>query len=123
MPKRRDRKNRVLRKGEVQRDDGRYQFRYVYPVTKQRKSVYSWKLVETDMVPQGKLPCKALRTLEKEISEAEACNYSYDRSRTATMDDLWEVFMKAKAFIKDSSKSTYVSYYATHIARSLRSKI
>ncbi|MBQ5347925.1 MAG: integrase DNA-binding domain-containing protein [Ruminococcus sp.] len=29
MPKRRDRKNRVLRKGEVQRDDGRYQYRYI----------------------------------------------------------------------------------------------
>ncbi len=116
MPKRRDRKNRVLRKGEVQRDDGRYQYRYVDPATKERKSVYSWKLVETDALPPGKLQCKALRTLEKEISEAEAYNYSYDRSRTATMDDLWEVFMKSKAFIKESSKSTYASYYATHIA-------
>ena len=109
MPKRRDRKNRVLRKGEVQRDDGRYQYRYVDPATKERKSVYSWKLVETDALPPGKLQCKALRTLEKEISEAEAYNYSYDRSRTATMDDLWEVFMKSKAFIKESSKSTYAS--------------
>ena len=116
MPKRRDRKNRVLRKGEVQRDDGRYQYRYVDPATKERKSIYSWKLVETDALPPGKLQCKALRTLEKEISEAEAYNYSYDRSRTATMDDLWEVFMKSKAFIKESSKSTYASYYATHIA-------
>ena len=116
MPKRRDRKNRVLRKGEVQRDDGRYQYRYIDPATKERKSVYSWKLVETDALPPGKLQCKALRTLEKEISEAEVYNYSYDRSRTTTVDDLWEVFMKAKAFIKDSSKSTYASYYATHIA-------
>ena len=57
------------------------------------------------------------------ISEAEAYNYSYDKSRTATIDDLWEVFMKAKSFIKDSSKSTYASYYATHIAPHLGKRV
>lgn len=64
--KRRDDKGRILRTGESQRKDGRYQYKYVdaYGNT---QSIYSWKLVPTDKLPAGKRPCIALRTREKEI--------------------------------------------------------
>lgn len=48
--KRRDNKNRILNNGESQRKDGKYEFKYVDADGK-RRSVYSWKLVETDKVP------------------------------------------------------------------------
>ena len=45
--KRRDNKGRLLRQGELQRSDGKYEYRY-YDEKGERKSVYSWKLVDTD---------------------------------------------------------------------------
>lgn len=51
--KRKDSKGRVLRNGETQRPDGRYMFRYT-DAWGERQTVYSWKLVETDKIPEGK---------------------------------------------------------------------
>ena len=58
--KRRDNKNRILRNGESQRPDGRYAYVYVDANGKQ-KFLYSWKLENTDKVPQGKRECISLR--------------------------------------------------------------
>lgn len=58
--KRRDNKNRILRNGEIQRSDGRYAYVYVDDNGKQ-KFLYSWKLENTDKVPQGKRDCISLR--------------------------------------------------------------
>lgn len=58
--KRRDSKNRVLRNGESQRKDGRYVYVYVDGNGNQ-KFLYSWKLENTDRVPQGKRDCVSLR--------------------------------------------------------------
>ena len=67
MPsKRKDSKGRILRNGEVQRRDGMYMFRYTDPDGK-RKAVYSWKLVSTDKVPEGKKCVMALRDIERQI--------------------------------------------------------
>ena len=62
--KRRDSKGRLLRQGELQRADGKYEFRYI-DNKRNKRSVYSWKLVETDSLPKGKRKCVALRELEK----------------------------------------------------------
>lgn len=66
--KRRDRKNRVLRNGESQRADGRYAYVYVDSSGKQR-FLYSWKLEDTDKVPQGKRECVSLRTKVKNLKK------------------------------------------------------
>lgn len=58
--KRRDNRNRILRNGESQRPDGRYAYVYVDANGKQ-KFLYSWKLENTDKVPQGKRDCISLR--------------------------------------------------------------
>ena len=50
--KRRDNKGRVLKEGEFQRADGRYEYRYL-DAHSNRKSVYSWRLTESDNVPAG----------------------------------------------------------------------
>lgn len=64
--RRRDTKNRILRDGEQQKADGRYEYRYRDNDGK-RRSIYSWKLVETDKVPAGKKDGLSLREKEKLI--------------------------------------------------------
>lgn len=63
--KRRDKKNRVLRRGESQRADGKYQFKY--SVDGIPHFVYSWRLEPTDKMPEGKKSTPSLRELEKAI--------------------------------------------------------
>lgn len=64
--KRRDSKNRILRNGESQRQDGQYAFKYIDATGKQQ-FVYSWKLEKTDKTPQGKRDDISLREKEKLI--------------------------------------------------------
>ncbi|MDO4468064.1 MAG: tyrosine-type recombinase/integrase [Bacillota bacterium] len=65
MSKRRDNRRRILKPGESQQANGRYVFKYY--VNGEAKFVYSWKLVNTDPLPEGKRECIALRDKEKEI--------------------------------------------------------
>ena len=67
MEKRTDRKGRVLQKGESQRKDGLYVYKYME--NKKPKFLYSWKLVATDKLPKGKRPCVALREQIKEVKK------------------------------------------------------
>ena len=50
MTGKRDKKGRVLRQGERQREDGRYEYRYK-DAHGETRSVYSWRLVESDSTP------------------------------------------------------------------------
>lgn len=62
---RRDKKHRVLRRGESVRANGKYQFKY--HVDGKPQFVYSWRLDPTDPLPIGKKPCLSLRELEKMV--------------------------------------------------------
>lgn len=64
--KRRDNKNRILRNGESQRQDGRYAYKYV-DANGQVQFVYSWKLEKTDKMPAGKRFDISLREKEQMI--------------------------------------------------------
>ena len=64
--KRRDKKNRVLRSGEIQLSNGRYRYKYVNFDGKE-SYVYSWRLVDTDLTPSGKRKGPSLRELEEKI--------------------------------------------------------
>lgn len=63
--KRRDNRNRILYRGESQRQDGRYTYKYVDALGK-TKYVYAWKLLPTDKTPAGKREDLSLR--EKSVS-------------------------------------------------------
>lgn len=58
--KRRDYKNRILRNGESQRNDGRYVYSYV-DANGKKQFLYSWKLEPNDKIPNGKRNCVSLR--------------------------------------------------------------
>ena len=80
--KRRDNKGRILRDGEYQRSDGKYEYKYV-DATGVRRSIYSWKLVETDKVPDGKRNSPSLRDLvRKTRRDAEDGINSFTAYRT-----------------------------------------
>lgn len=64
--KRRDNKNRILQRGESQRKDGRYTYKYVDALGKTRY-VYAWKLLPTDRTPKGKRDDLSLREKERII--------------------------------------------------------
>lgn len=54
--KRRDHRGRILHNGEIQLSDGRYRFKYVDEMGKER-CVYSWRLDHNDATPKGMLMC------------------------------------------------------------------
>lgn len=68
---RRDKKKRILRPGESQRADGRYQ--YKYQSGGKPHFVYSNRLEPTDPIPAGTKPGKSLRELKQEIGFKEIC--------------------------------------------------
>lgn len=106
--KRRDRKNRVLHNGESQRADGRYAYKYV-DIDGKAKFIYSWKLVDTDKVPQGKRDCVSLREQKKEIQKQldESISISFGKKRLC---EVFEMYAKGRSNIKDSTKQRY-DYY------------
>ena len=90
---RRDKKNRILRRGESIRWDGKYQFKY--HVNGKAYFVYSWRLVPTDPLPAGKKPCISLREMEKQIG------YDLDRGmdptgRSMTVSELVNRYLTSK---------------------------
>lgn len=103
--RRRDNKNRVLYDGESQRADGRYAYKYI-DVDDKAKFVYSWKLVDTDTVPQGKRDCVSLRTQEAEIQKRMDMLLSTDIGNKSLID-CYEYYINSKANIKESTRCQY----------------
>lgn len=64
--KRRDNRNRILQRGESQRKDGRYTYKYTDALGRVRY-VYAWKLLPTDRTPKGKRDDLSLREKERII--------------------------------------------------------
>jgi len=114
MSDRRDSKNRKLNKGEYQREDGRYAYRYT-DVDGAVRWTYSWKLTETDSAPKGKSCGKCLRDMELEIARKLA---SGERAYTAdvpTLNDLFENYIFMRSRLRDTTKNSYRSLWHTHV--------
>lgn len=104
--KRRDNKGRVLRVGEQQRPDGRYLFSVLDPITKKRKSVYSWKLERHDKIPTGKRPDLSLREKEKLIERDLAKGISlFDGDMTVL--ELVEKYLEQKRNVRPTTAAGY----------------
>lgn len=116
--KRRDNKGRILRDGELQRKDGKYEYRY----TDQkggRHSIYSWRLVETDKTPAGKRSTTALRTLSEKIQKDIANGMNVYAARENTVDDYFELLMQTKKSLQPTTLETYRYIYNKHIGPAL----
>lgn len=107
---RRDSKNRLLLKGEYQKTDGRYMYRYTdsYGNT---QFVYSWRLTKTDRNPKGKHSDMCLRDLEKQIAKDIEDGINFSVSKSSTLNDYFELYMSQTRRLKKTTKSTYRQKY------------
>lgn len=118
MADRRDSKNRKLNKGEYQRSDGRYAYRYIDTDGIERW-VYSWKLTTTDIPPKGKSSEKCLRDLEHDILKAEIEGMSFRASNTVTLNDMFQKYLEIKNGVKESTLLNYKSLWRRLVAPSI----
>ena len=119
--KRRDSKGRILRSGEVQRQDGKYMFRYSGSDGK-RHTVYSWKLVDTDKAPDG-VKCKsALRDIEKKIARDIDDGIRTEEAGKMTTDDLFLLFMGLRKDLCETTRCNYTCLYNSYAKQTLGEK-
>lgn len=102
---RRDSKGRKLWTGESQEKDGRYKYRYL-DASGERKSVYSWKLTESDAVPKGKRKDISLREKEKQIQKA-LDDYIMPNGGNTTVLELVEKYVSQQHGVKHNTKANY----------------
>lgn len=119
--KRRDSKGRVLWAGESQRPDGKYEFKYA-DNNGERHSVYSWKLVATDRVPEGKQVTESLRDMEKRIKKDLEDNLLVYETRKMTLNSFWDEYIAMKHELKDSTRSNYIYMYDKYIRPEIEQK-
>ncbi len=103
--KRRDSKNRILRNGESQRQDGRYAFKYIDATGKQQ-FVYSWKLEKTDKTPQGKRDDISLREKEKLILK-DLDDEIVPRGGEMTVLELVKKYLLQKTGVRHNTEANY----------------
>ena len=103
--KRRDSKNRILRRGESQRKDGRYVYKYI-DIDGKTRFVYSWTLEKHDVAPKGKKVDISLREKEKEISQSLNEGLSFQRGNYTVLT-LVQKYLAQKGNIKQNSQKTY----------------
>lgn len=118
--KRKDNKGRILKGGESQRSDGRYQYQYI-GLDKKRHSVYSWSLLPSDKIPVGKKSDKSLREKEKEIQKSllEVENRVYGN---VTLNEMFGTYIKKKKrrgkSLTLNTISNYTMMYDKHVRKS-----
>lgn len=103
--KRRDNKGRILRNGESQRPDGRYQFKYIDGYG-QAKYVYSWRLDRHDRLPAGKKKELSLREKEKKI-EADLFDQIVPEGGGLTVLELVKKYVSLKTGVRHNTEAGY----------------
>lgn len=113
MADRRDSKNRKLSKGEYQKKDGRYAYRYV-DCNGVERWVYSWRLTATD---RGEGKC--LRDLEADILRQlteKIDGFTADRT---TLNEYFEHYLETKTKLKDQTRARYKQNWKIHMSESI----
>lgn len=101
---RRDSKHRVLRRGESQRADGKYMFKW--SENGKPKFVMSWRLEPTDKQPQGTKPTPSLREMEKQLSR-DRDSLLDSTCRNMTVKECVERYLATKVGVKPNTLANY----------------
>lgn len=120
MSDRRDKKGRILRQGESQRADGMYMYRYT-DHTGKRKTVYSWRLTQTDKVPSTKKETPALRELEKAIAKDLEDEIDTD-DVDMTLDQAFDNMMQMRQDLRKTTRKNYMTLYDVMIRKRVGSR-
>ena len=103
--KRRDHRGRILHNGEIQLSDGRYRFKYVDEMGKER-CVYSWRLDHNDATPKGKRRTLSLREMEKKI-QADHFEQIATNGGNMTVLELVEKYTSTKTSVRPTTVAGY----------------
>lgn len=103
--KRRDNRGRILHNGEVQLSDGRYRFKYVDEVGKER-FVYSWRLDHNDPMPKDKHKCLSIREMERQI-QADLFDHIVSGGGNLTVLELVEKYISTKTGVRPTTVAGY----------------
>ncbi|SET22262.1 site-specific integrase [Enterocloster clostridioformis] len=101
--KRKDNKGRILRTGESQRKDGRYQYRFQNRLG-ERKVIYALSLNE-------------LREREKNLAKDLDENINTERANM-TLNELFDLFMGLKSNIKNTTRTNYLGLWKSNVRNS-----
>lgn len=112
--KRRDSKGRVLKDGESQRQDGKYEYKY-FDAKGVRRSAYSWRLVETDKLPSGKRQCLPLREIEKKLNKDIDDGIDTHTARKTTLNDFYDAYIETKYELRQSTRTNYKYMYTKYV--------
>lgn len=112
LAKRKDTKGRILRDGEIQKADGRYEFRY-YDINGERRSFYSWRLTITDPTPEGKRECASLREMERDI--LRDVQDGLLTQQKITLNCRWDDYIDNKPELKQSTRTNYRYMYDKYV--------
>ena len=102
---RKDNKGRKLMTGESQDKDGRYRYKYC-DASGNRKSVYSWRLTESDPYPKGKRKDIALREKEKNVQK-ELNDGIIPDGGNMTVLELVQKYIGQKRGVKHNTQANY----------------
>lgn len=102
---RKDKKGRILRIGECQRNDGKYQYEYTDLYGK-RHCLYSWKLVATDPMPSDKRTDISLREKERAIRRDIEDGF-IPNGGNLTVLELTKKYIMTKRGVRESTRSGY----------------
>lgn len=102
--KRRDKKGRILQNGETQQKDGRY--RYTYIDEGVTKCLYSWTLVETDIIPSGKRKDLCLREKIR-LMERKRDEQRVQYISSTTVADLVNKYILQKTGVRPTTRAGY----------------
>ena len=103
ISKRRDDKGRVLQQGEWQEPSGRYRYKYTDSLGK-RKTLYSWRLTESDKMPEGKRTDSSLREKERKVQSLQMQGITGSK---LTVLELVERYLSLKTGVKHNTLANY----------------
>ena len=103
ISKRRDDKGRVLQQGEWQEPSGRYRYKYTDSLGK-RKILYSWRLTESDKMPEGKRSDSSLREKERKVQSLQMQGITGSK---LTVLELVERYLSLKTGVKHNTLANY----------------
>ena len=101
MATRKDRRGRVLEKGEYQRKDGLYSYSYTDMLGK-RHSFYAKDLTK-------------LRQKEKDLKIAQWQDIDVERGNTLTLNDVFDRYLSTKFGLKESTLGNYHDMYDRYV--------
>lgn len=118
MSSRHDNRGRGLWRGEYQRSNGMYEYKYT-DISGVKHSVYSWRLTQTDKAPPGKQSELCLRELERQIERDKQDGINTAKAKKLTLNAFFEEYIETKVGLKQSTKTNYKYMYKKYVSQTL----